>query len=118
MTKFGVVLGIKDSEGVKILGQEMIFSEYRFKNLVPLTVVRAVNRKRKLEKPDNSGDLIISKTRECDIYRLQRELFTIALIWNSILSRWELWKDNGNLWNITTGEPLKKWIAEQFKIEK
>ena len=120
--KFGTVLGIKDRFGnLKILGQEMMFSEYRFKTLKARDIIRAVVHELGFDKPDNNERLLVNPTSKKKIYENpspQSELFSRAYVYNILLERWEMWTRDKNWYVVTVGETLNNWVLTQVKEEK
>ena len=119
--RFGTVLGIKDRLGnLKILGQEMMFSEYRFKTLKAKDIIKAVIHELGFEKPDNNERLLVGSTSK-KVYENpspQSDLFSRAFIYNIPLGRWELWTKNNNWFVVMIGEPLTSWLTSQVKEVK
>ena len=121
MKRFNTVIGIRDEiNRIRVLGQEFIFSEYRFKNLIPKDVIYSVNYKTLLVREEGTDKIIRPKHLEpCEvIINPSPRDVEFMLLWNRVIGRWELWKSNSNYWNIMTGEMLQMWLNSQVKEVK
>ena len=117
--EFRMVVGINSPEGITILGQELMFSEYRFRNLRPETIKTAIKRRTLLDRVDGTQKLEVpDEDRPCEILKIKRGLFYLALLWNTVTSKWELWEFKSDHWEVKTGEAVIEWMKEQKEWKK
>lgn len=114
MEKFQVLLGIQDRKGVHVLKQELMASEYRFKNLDPRILEECITERTYLVRDEKSPNLIKPIVTKDNRWRWECEVIdnppvgtsVLMLIWNTITKKWELWSSKNGVYQIKTGEGI------------
>ena len=115
-----MALGIQDRKGVHVLNQELLFSEHRFKELDPQTLIEAIRGHYRLERDDKSDKLIKPRRLVEEKWRWDCTVIdnpqdgevNTLLLWNTITKKWELWLNNNGQWRILIDEKLRRWLKD------